>query len=471
MPHSGALGILLASMSIGAVRKLPITIVPRLEQVSLDYPVLLFSVTLSVLTGVLFGLAPALRLPRADVHDALKSGGRIGASRTRTRLRHALVVSEVALALVLLVGAALLLKSFSKLLRVETGISPRHVLTARIELPAVRYSDPGQQTRFVEQFLERLGSLPDVRAAAVSTGLPFVSVADAGIRFDGHKDGTGAGTTANHYRVSPGYFQVMQIPLRRGRLLTEHDTAASQPVVLINETMARRFFPDKDPLGTRLDISGPTYLREIVGVVGDVKQEGLRRPTAPQVYEAFAQKPRTGFTVVIRGPGDPMDLVESVRSAVSAIDKTQPLSQVKSMEDLVASAVVRDRLSAWLLGLFAIVALALAAVGIYGVIAYSVTQRTREIGVRLALGADKRSILHLILGQSVRLTVLGLAIGLTASMGMARLLESLLYEVTPGDPVTVLSVSALLLVVAIVAAFIPALRALRVQPVVALRAD
>jgi putative ABC transport system permease protein len=241
--------------------------------------------------------------------------------------------------------------------------------------------------------------------------------------------------------------------------------------VVINETMARRFFPDEDPLGKRLDISGPTYLREIVGVVGDVKQEGLRRPTPPQVYEAFAQKPSPVFRVVARSAGEPMDLVEGVRREVFAIDRYQPLSEVRAMDDVVANTVVRDRLSAWLLGLFAVIALVLAALGIYGVIAYSVTERTQEIGVRLALGAQPGRILQLVLGQSVRLVLVGLAIGLTTSLALSRLLESLLFDVRPRDPLVLAWISALLLGVAVAAAFMPALRALRVHPIVALRAD
>lgn len=467
----GGLGVLLAYVSIGIVKTLPLTSIPRLEHVSLDYPVLVFSLTLSVLTGVLFGLAPALRLSRTDPHEGLKTGGRISGSGTRTRLRNALVVSEVALALVLLAGAGLLLQSLSNLLEVRTGINPQQVLTATINLPTINYSDTRQQSHFVEQLVQRLGTLPDVRAVGVSTGLPFASVEDSGIRFDGRADGSPLiGTAANHYRVTAGYFQVMGIPLVRGRLLTDQDTLASQPVVLINETMARRFFPDENPLGKRLYISGPT-MREIVGVVGDVKQEGLRRPMPPQVYEAFAQKPSPVFRVVVRGAREPMDLVESVRREVFAIDRYQPLSDVRAMVDVVASTVVRDRLSAWLLGLFAVIALVLAALGIYGVIAYSVTQRTQEIGVRLALGAKRGRILQLILGRSVRLVLFGLAIGLMASLGLSRLLESLLYEVRARDPVILASVSALLLGVALAAAFVPALRALRVDPIVALRAE
>jgi putative ABC transport system permease protein len=467
----GALGILLTYVGVGSIKTLLATSVPRLEDVTVSPAVIMFSVFVSIFTGLLFGLAPALRLSREDLNHSLKAGGRMSRSGSQTRLRSALVACEVALAVVLLAGAGILLKSLSKILEVRSGMNAEHVLTAAINLPTISYREPHEQVRFVESLLGRLQAAPDVQAVAISTGLPFAGVEDSGIHFDGRTEGALTGTAANHYRVTPGYFRVMQIPLVRGRLFSDDDTAASPPVVLINETMARRFFPDEDPIGKRLEISGPTYMREIVGVVGDVKQEGLRRATAPQVYEAFAQKPRTGFSVVLRSTGDPMHLVETLRQGVTAIDRSQPLSDVSTMEDVIGETMTRDRMSAGLLGLFALLALVLAAIGIYGVIAYSVAQRTQEIGVRLALGADRAHILRLILGQTMRLVLFGLTLGLIASVGASRLLESLLYEVSPRDPATLLSISVLLVSVALAAGFVPALRALRVHPIVALRAE
>ena len=255
----------------------------------------------------------------------------------------------------------------------------------------------------------------------------------------------------------------------RGRFFTERDTLASQPVVIINEVMARRFFPNEDPIGKRLDISGPTYLREIVGVVGDVKQGGLRASKTPQVYEPFLQKPSNSFNVVLRAAGNPMHVAEAVRHEVLAIDKEQPVSNVRTMEELVARSVTQDRLSAFLLGLFAALALGLAAIGIYGVMAYLVTQRTHEIGIRIALGAHQRGILQLVLEQSLRMVLLGLGIGLAASLALTRVLGNLLYEVKPSDPLIFIAVFILLLDVALIAAFIPARRASRVDPMVALR--
>jgi predicted permease len=466
----GALGILLTWFGIGIIKTLPLTGVPRLADVTVSTTVIVFAVLVSILTGVLFGLAPTWRLSREDLSDCLKSGGRTSGSHSRTRLRSALVASEVALAVVLLAGAGFLLKSLSKLLEVRSGINAEHVLTATINLPAVSYREPHDQTRFVESLLDRLQHVPDARAVAISTGLPFEGVEDSGISFDGRQGALG-GTTANHYRVTPGYFRVMEIPLVRGRLFTDRDTAASPPVVLINETMARRFFPNDDPIGKRLDISGPTYMREIVGIVGDVRQEGLRRPAAPQVYEAFAQKPSAAFTVAMRSAADPLPLVEDLRQQVFAIDRSQPLSNVRTMEQVVGETMTRDRMSAGLLGLFAAVALVLAAIGIYGVIACLVVQRTQEIGVRLALGANRANILRLILGQTMRLVMLGLAGGLIASLAASRLLQSLLYEVSPHDPLTLLSISVLIVTIALAAGLVPAWRAVRIQPMAALRAE
>ena len=432
----GTLGLLLASGGISAAKRLSPASIPRLDQVALDYPVLVFTFGLSAITGVLFGLAPALRLSRANLQECLKAGGRIGGAEMRKSARSALVVSEVALALVLLSGAGLLVKSFWRLLEVRPGFNPESVLAARINLPAVKYPEPHKQNEFVHQLL---GRIPE------------------------------SGTAANYYAVTPRYLQAMGIPLMRGRFFAERDTLESQPVVIINEVMARRFFPNEDPIGKRLDISGPTYLREIVGVVGDVKQGGLRASKTPQVYEPFLQKPSNSFNVVLRAAGNPMHVAEAVRHEVLAIDKEQPVSNVRTMEELVARSVTQDRLSAFLLGLFAALALGLAAIGIYGVMAYLVTQRTHEIGIRIALGAHQRGILQLVLEQSLRMVLLGLGIGLAASLALTRVLGNLLYEVKPSDPLIFIAVFILLLDVALIAAFIPARRASRVDPMVALR--
>jgi putative ABC transport system permease protein len=289
-----------------------------------------------------------------------------------------------------------------------------------------------------------------------------------GIHFEG-RTGDTAGTTANYFAVTPTYLRVMQIPLSRGRLITDQDTAASRPVVLINETMARRFFPDEDALGKRLDISGPTYMREIVGIVGDIKQESLRTPTPPQVYEPFAQKPAPTMHVLLRAPVNPLRFAETVREEVRAIDNTQPISGARPMEEVVGRSLTRDRFSMLVLGAFACLALTLAAVGVYGVVAYFVTQRTKEIGIRIALGAEARGIQRLVVVQSLRVVLIGVSLGLVGAAVLSGILRSLLYEVRPRDPMTLAGVTILLFVIALAAAFIPARRAAGVDPVTALR--
>jgi putative ABC transport system permease protein len=464
----GALGLALALGAIKLVRTWPWPGIHRLEETSLDPQALLFTIVLSIGTGVLFGLSPALRLSRPALQDALKGGGRVVGTPGRTRIGNALVVAEVALAVVLLVGAGLLLRSLWRLLDVPLGFNPQNVLAVTINLPRAVYPEPFQQARFAEGLLDRLKNVPGIDAVGISTATPLTSVTDVGILFDGPAR---ISTNANYFRVTPAYLRVIQIPLIRGRLITEQDTATSPPVVLINETMARRFFPDQDPIGKRLDISGVTYMREIVGIVGDVKQESLRTPTAPQVYEPFAQKPWPGFHVLLRAPSNPMHFTETVRQQVRAIDKAQPISQARLVEEIVARSLTRDRFSVFVLGAFACLALILAAVGLYGVVRYVVTQRTTEIGIRMALGAEPRGIQRLVVVQSLWMVVIGLGLGQVGAGVVTGILRSLLYEVNPRDPMTFAVVALVLVVVALAAAFIPARRAARVDPVLALRAE
>jgi putative ABC transport system permease protein len=323
----------------------------------------------------------------------------------------------------------------------------------------------------VNQLLDGLQSLPDVRQAAVSAGLPFTGADDVGIHFDRPPDAAVTGTTANYYAVSPFYLKAMGIPLIRGRFFTERDDSAAPPVVVINETMARVCCANEDPIGRRLDISGPTYMREIVGVVGDVKQTGLKTRVAPQVYEPFLQKPSNKFQIVVRGLGDPAHLAETIRRQVLAIDKNQPISNIRTMEESVARSMTQDRLSVFVLALFAGLAVTLAATGVYGVIAYSFTQRTHEIGIRVALGARQGEILKLVLGQCLRVVLLAVAVGLAASAMLSRFIATLLYDVKPADPAVLAVVSAILTAVALIAAFGPAWRASRVDPVIALKLE
>ncbi len=459
-------GLILAASGVNAARGLALSNVPRLTEVSLDSATLAFSAGLAALVTVLFALMPALRLSRGvSLHDSARS-----IAGARNPMRNTLIVSEVALALVLLTGAGLLLKSLVRLLDVQPGFRPEQVLTATINLPAAGYGQPAQQVQFAGRFLEALSANPQVRLAAISTGLPLVGVSDAGIRIDGSQVGApDAGTTANYYQVSPEYLQTMGIALKRGRFFTAYDSAGRAPVVVINETMAKRFYPNQDPIGRRIDISGPAFLREIVGVVADVKQQALRAPVAPQVYEPFAQQPARSFKIVVRGVGEATRLADSIRASVAAIDPDQATSAVRPMQEVVSRSVSQDRFAALLLGIFAFVALALAAVGIYGVMAYSVAQRTREIGIRVALGARRSAILQLVIGHSLRIAAIGVGIGLVGSVFLTRVLRGMLFGVEATDPATFATVAGGLFLIAMLAAFVPARRASRVDPMVALR--
>jgi len=464
----GALGLALAAGAITLVHAWPWPGIYRLEEASLDPLAVLFTIGLSIATTVLFGLAPALRLARQDQHGELKGSGRVAGTARATRIRSGLVIAEVALAVVLLVGAGLFTKTLSRLLEVPLGFNPEHVLAVGINLPRAAYPEPSQQVRFAADLLERLKNVPGVDAVGISTAMPLTSAEDVGIHFDA-RTGEMAGTTANYFRVTPAFLKVMEIRLIRGRLINEQDTTSSSPVVLINETMARRFFPDEDPIGKRLDISGPTYMREIIGVVGDIKHESLRTPVPPQVYEPFSQKPGTSFRVMLRTRSNPLNSVDTVRQAVRAIDKTQPISDARALTEVVARSLARDRFSVFVLGAFASLALIVAAVGLYGLVAYTVKQRTGEICIRMALGAEPRGIERLVVAESLRMVAMGLGLGLVGAFLVTGILRNLLYEVQPRDPMTFAVVTALQLTVGFAAAFIPARRAARLDPMQALR--
>jgi putative ABC transport system permease protein len=468
----GGLGLATAFGLVTLVRTWPWPGIYRLEESALDARALLFTIALSIGTSVLFGLSPARRLSRPILNQGLRGGGRAAGSRDRTRIRNTLVIAELALAVVLLVGAGLFLRSLTQLFDVPLGFNPHNVLAVTINLSPTAYHQPVQQVAFSESLLNRLSDLPGVQGAAISTAVPLAGVTDVGVTFDGRSPGSPLfATNANYFAVTPSYLRVMQIPLIRGRVFTPEDTATSPPVVLINETMAHRSFPDEDPIGRRLDVTGHTYTRQIVGIVGDVKQESVKTPTAPQVYEPFAQQPRTAFRVVLRATGNSLAFEDTVRRAVRTLDRAQPISQARLMEDAIGRSLARDRFSVVVLGAFACVALVLASVGLYGVVAYVVTQRTNEIGIRMALGAEPGGIQRLVMFQSLRVVSIGLGLGLAGAIIVSPVLGGLLYDVKPRDPTTLGGVTVLLIVVALAAAFMPARRAAAVDPVLALRSE
>ncbi|MEJ7576813.1 MAG: ABC transporter permease [Pyrinomonadaceae bacterium] len=448
--------------------------VPRLDEIGLDARVLGFTVGVVCLVGLLFGLAPALQASKTNLNDALKEGGRSSTEgRGRNRVRALLVVSEIALSLLLLIGAGLLIKSFVLLRDVNPGFDAENVLTMRIGLPAARYAEPQQKANFFRELTERVNVLPGVEAAGATVSLPLggsnFSVGRAFVR-EGRPLATENSLDADYFVATPDYFRTMRIPVKTGRLFTERDTVETPPVVVINETLARRVFPGEDPIGKRLTVwRDEKFAREIIGIVSDVKSSRLDAETNSQIYVPYAQDAWGGLSLAVRTKGEPETLAAGVREAVRALDKNLPGYDIKTMDDVLSASVANNRLVVLLFGVFAMFALLLASIGIYGVIAYSVAQRTHEIGIRIALGAQAKDVLHLVVGQGMRLVVLGVGLGLIGAFVVTRLLVSLLYSVSATDPLVYAGVAVLLTIIALLACYIPARRAMRVDPMVALR--
>jgi putative ABC transport system permease protein len=475
----GALGLVLAIWSLDLLVSLKPANLPRLAEIGVNRTVFLFTLTVSVVTGLLFGVAPALQVSKMDLNEGLKEGSRGGSdSPRRHRIRALLVVSEVALSLVLLVGAGLMIRSFSRLLAVDPGFKADHVLTAFVSLPASKYPRREEQTAFFDRLLERLRNVPSVSAAGLVTDIPLYGGSSTGFDVEGRPPAAPGQRAMTDYRViNADYFAAMGMKLVKGRAFTRYDTGDAPGVVIINETLAARFFAGEDPIGRRLDLSGePRDLREIVGVVGDVRNYGVDEEVKPEVYVPFLQSAPeylsgvvSALTIVVRSTIEPAALGAALREQVQALDKAQPVSEIKTMEWYLAESMAQRRFNMLLLGVFAGLALVLAAVGIYGVIAYTVTQRTHEMGIRIALGAKGGDILRLVFGNAMATTLAGIALGLGAAFALTRLLRSLLYQVSPTDPFVFVAIPLLLLSVAVIATYLPARRAMKVNPITALR--
>jgi putative ABC transport system permease protein len=481
----GGLGLLLASWGLELLPTLGSEKIPRLQEIALDRWVLGFTLLMSLLTGVVFGLAPAFQAVQFDLHTALKEGGRTSASRKgRSRLRHALVVAEVALSLVLLASAGLLIRSFWRLQQIDTGFRAEQLLTMRLFPPASTYPNDRQVAAFYEGLLQRVRSLPGAKDAAVASEVPIGGGNPATVMQIEGRPVVLSGLNLTEFRVvSPGYFRTLGVRLLRGRFLEETDQEQTTHVAVINETLARAHWPNEDPLGRRIRLldkspeRATTVYLTVVGVVADAKNSSLTEAARQEVYVPLRQRAAAvanmGFarqmTLAVRASVEPMNLANAIRQEVWALDRDIPITGVRTLEQILATVTVQPRFNTILLGIFAAVALALAAVGIYGVLSYSVTQRTHEIGIRMSLGAQTQDVLKLVVKQGMTLALAGVVIGLIASFVLTRLMASLLYGVSATDPATFVSITLLLTGVALLACYLPARRAAKVDPMAALR--
>jgi putative ABC transport system permease protein len=469
----GGLGILLALGGMSPLRALVPADMIGGAPIALDSRVLLFTLFASLASGVLFGLIPGLRLLATDLNVSLQEGGRgsAGGGRAR-RMRSTLVVTEIAMAAVLLIAAGLLLRSFSHLLNVPEGFNLDHLLSMQLALPQARYPKPGNRVAFVQNALERVNSLPGIASVSAISRLPLIpGNSSRDVEIEGRTPPPSGDISPDYLVVTPGYFQTMGVPLLAGRTFTDRDDANALPVAIVSEATARHFWPSQGVIGKHLRgaCGDEKTWCQVVGVVGDLKQHHLEQASKLALYVPFGQDPWAFFALVVRTKLEPASAASAVEGAIHSVDADEPVYNVRSMRDVEAASLSPQRLQIALIGLFAALALVLACMGIYGVMAYSVAQRTSEIGVRMALGAQTSNVLGLILGEGLRLAVLGAAIGLAGSFFAARLLSGMLFGVAPSDPFTFASVAVVLVAVAVVACYIPARRATRVDPLVALR--
>jgi putative ABC transport system permease protein len=469
----GIAGLALAYATVQGLTSWIPADIPRLSEIHVDARVLAFGTALSIASGIVFGLAPGWHVAGARFSDALKEGARGGGEDSRRRgLRNVIVIAETALAMILLTGAGLLIRSFERLQNVNVGFNASHLLTAQIDLPKAQYAKPEQWAAFESQLLERLNGMPGVDEATAGLPLPLIGgYINLGFQVEGEPPKSKSESpTANFATINPNYFHAMQIPLLQGREFKVADQPGAPRVCVISATMARRFFPNGNAIGKRLVVGFPeSVLREIVGIVGDVKDRNLADPDPTQVYVPFSQNPFWAMTLGVRTHGDPAQLSATIREQVRALDPALPVENLKPMTEVVAESVAEPRFRTTLLGLFAAAALLLAAVGIYGVISYNTGRRTREIGIRVALGAQRGNVLTLILKEGFILGAAGVAVGILGAAGLAHFLATLVFGIGTSDPITYLSVTGLLLGVALLACYIPARRAMRVDPMVALR--
>jgi putative ABC transport system permease protein len=443
---------------------------PRLSNVTIDNRALLFTFGITLVTAFVCGLAPALQTLKFDL--ALNDAGQQRSRSVRQqRIGNLLIASEVALALMLLVGGGLLLRTVWQLNRIDPGFDVHNTLAITLQLPEKKYANPQQLARFSSQLVQQVSTLPGVEASGVARILPIVHDLPTGFYFDGRpREKDSELPQTNYSAISPDYFKAMGIPLLAGRAFTEHDKQDAPRVAIISQTLAQRYFPGGDAIGKRINVqTGPESFREIVGIVGDVKQNGLTKETKPHTYEPFAQAPNQFMTLIVRSTGEPSALVPAIRSQVLALDSELPLQRVTTFDRVIANSIRRQRFVSIVLAAFAGVALLLAAAGLYGVISYSVAQRTHELGIRVALGAQVKDVMRLVLRQGMTFVIAGELVGIIGAIALTRLLGGLLFGVTPTDGTTFIVVTIVLTLVALFACYIPARRATKVDPLVALR--
>ena len=469
----GALGTLIAYAGSGTFAPLLPADLPAFHAVRVDTRVVAFGLALSLAASFLFGLAPVLSAGARDPRTGLNEGGRGGESSGPRRTRALLAMGEIALALVLVAGAGLMMRSFIHLISVDPGFQPNHVIKAMISLPQFQYRTPKQWAAFSEELMTRIRAQPGTHDSAIAGPLPIVDCCvTLSLQIQGKPSQQGSAYTANYVPVSPGYFRVMGIPLLRGRLFSENDTSLSPAVTLISEALAKRYFPGENPLGKHMTFGFPVngiVSREIVGIVGDVRDEALGKKPGPMMYVPFAQAPLYGGEVVVKSTLSAAAVVDAIRDATHAIDKNLPVTEIAVLGDAMNESVAQPRFRTWILGVFGAIALILAGVGIFGVISYSVSRRTQELGIRVALGAQAGSVARLILRETMAIALGGIAIGVPCAIATAQLVRHLLLDVSPYDPLTLPLVALVLIAVAALASYIPVRRAIQVDPIVALR--
>ena len=471
----GVAGVLLAAWVVWSIRPFLPSEVTQINSIHVGSSVLAFALLLSLAAALGFGLAPALLVTLSNLQTNIKEGGERTGQRGGQHVRSFLAIAEISLAMVLLVAGGLLLRSFALVTSVSPGFDPTNVTEAEVSLPQFQYATPQQWTAFSNELLARLHAQPGLQDSALAAPLPMDRQGEATLPFSIVGDPplpAGKSPTADYATVSPDYFHMMRIPLLRGRFFSEQDAPSNPKVAIISDTLARRYFPNQDPLGRQMSFGFPpnsNVSREIVGIIGDIRDVALSRKPGPTMYVPFAQAPLYGGEVVVRSSLDASSVAAGIRQAVASIDKNLPVTDIESLDEALGQSISQERFHTFLLSSFSAIALVLAAVGIFGVISYSTSQRAHEIGIRIALGAGRRDVLRLILGQGAKLAFFGLAIGVVAAFLLTRLMSSLLYSISATDPVTFASVTILLLAVALTASYIPARRAMRVDPMVALR--